>query len=404
MQTELMKGFPPLAEQQVTLANWRKPPFNKWSFQHVREIIPTADIPNDPDNVRKLPSAPQNGFAADLVIKTESGAYGLEAFLRTTDTDGLLIMQRGRILYEFYDNGMDSNTPHIFMSVSKSVLGLLAGILVERGALDLDELVTRLIPEVRATAYAGATVRNLLDMRAGIFFDEDYLATSGPIIEYRKAQNWDPLAPGEKPNDLRSFFASLIEKDGPHKGRFHYVSPNTDLMGWVIERATGKRYADLVSELLWKPMGAGNSAYITVDRFGAPRCAGGFCGTTRDLARLGLVIAEGGRYAGKDIMPAWWIDDTLNVGDAHAWDDGDFVKYFPGMPIHYRSKWYVLRGEAPIVFGVGVFGQNIFIDRKNQIVIVKFSSQALPMDEQRILLTMRGIAAIRNSLLVAQDA
>jgi CubicO group peptidase (beta-lactamase class C family) len=403
MQTELMKGFPPPAEQQVTLANWRKPPFNEWSFQHVREIIPTADIPNDPDNIRKLASAPQNGFA-DLSIKSEGGACGLEAFLRATDTDGLLIMRGGRILYEFYDNAMGPDTPHIFMSVSKSVLGLLAGILVERGALNLDELVTRWIPEVGATAYAGATLRDLLDMRAGIFFDEDYLATAGPIIEYRKAQNWDPLVPGEKPSDLRSFYASLVEKDGPHKGRFHYVSPNTDLLGWLIERATGERYADLVSDLLWKPMGAGRSAYITVDRLGAPRCAGGFCGTTHDLARLGLVIAEGGRYGGKEVVPSWWIDDIMNGGDTRAWDDGDFVKYFPRMPIHYRSKWYVLQGEAPMMFGVGVFGQNVFIDRKNQIVITKFSSQAMPMDEQRILLTMHGIAAIRNHLLVAQEA
>jgi CubicO group peptidase (beta-lactamase class C family) len=151
-------------------------------------------------------------------------------------------------------------------------------------------------------------------------------------------------------------------------------------------------------------MGAGRSAYITVDRLGAPRCAGGFCGTTHDLARLGLVIAEGGRCGGKEVVPSWWIDDIMNAGDTRAWDDGDFVKYFPRMPIHYRSKWYVLRGEAPIMFGVGVFGQNVFIDRKNQIVIAKFSSQTMPMDEQRILLTMHGIAAIRNYLLVAQEA
>jgi CubicO group peptidase (beta-lactamase class C family) len=91
-------------------------------------------------------------------------------------------------------------------------------------------------------------------------------------------------------------------------------------MGWVLERASGRRYADLVSELLWKPMGAGNSAYITVDRLGAPRCAGGFCATARDLVRLGLLIAEGGSYAGKEIIPSWWIDDILNAGDTHAWD------------------------------------------------------------------------------------
>src|SRR5690606_6067183 len=141
-----------------------------------------------------------------------------------------------------------------------------------------------------------------------------------------------------------------------------------------------ERYADLVSEHLWRPMGAERDAYITIDRLGAPRCAGGFCATTRDLARLGLLMAEGGKYAGRQIIPSAWLDDITTAGDRDAWDAGDFLKYFPGMPIHYRSKWYVLHGDAPMIFGVGVFGQNVFIDPKNRIVIAKFSSQALPMD------------------------
>ena len=396
MKNEMMKGFPPLAENQVTLGNWRRAPYNKWSFKHVREIIPSADIPNDPDNV--APMSHGSYDFAGLSIKDEGGAYGLDAFLRATDTDGMVVMQRGKIVYEFYDDDMTSETPHIFMSVSKSVLGLIVGILAERGVLEMDALVTRWIPELGNTAYAGATLRNLIDMRVGILFDEDYLATAGPIIEYRKAQNWDPLAPGETPSDLRSFFASLVDRDGTHNGPFHYVSPNTDLMGWVIERAAGERYADLVSQLLWRPIGSARSAYITVDRFGAPRCAGGFCATTRDLARLGQLIADGGRSAGKQVVPASWIDDISNGGDGEAWDAGDFAKYFPGMSLHYRSKWYVLRGAAPIIFAVGVFGQNLFVDQVNQIVIAKFSSQAHPMDEKRILLTVRGIEAMRGHM------
>ena len=183
-------------------------------------------------------------------------------------------------------------------------------------------------------------------MRAGIAFDEDYLATSGPIIEYRKAQNWDPLLPGDPVSDLRSFFAGLRESHGAHNGAFHYVSPNTDLLGWVIERATGRRYADLVSELIWQPLGASRSAYITVDRLGAPRCAGGMCTTTRDLARLGLLIAQNGARDGRQIIPAAWIDDIWRNGDKSAWDAGDFTKYLPDMRVHYRSKWYVLDGSA----------------------------------------------------------
>jgi CubicO group peptidase (beta-lactamase class C family) len=142
------------------------------------------------------------------------------------------------------------------MSVPKSVLGLVAGVLAASGRLEPDRKVTDFVPEVGGTAYQGATVRHLLDMRAGVAFDEDYLATSGAIIAYRKVTNWIPLDPGEAPSDLRSFYTAMTERDGPHGGHFHYVSPNTDLLGWVIERATSRRYADLISELIWRPMGA----------------------------------------------------------------------------------------------------------------------------------------------------
>jgi CubicO group peptidase (beta-lactamase class C family) len=165
MANQLMMDFPPPEEMRVTLANWRKPPFNKWSFQHVRELIPTADILNDPNNI---------GALAGLSIKAEDGgAYDLADFLRATDTDEFVVIRDGEIVHEVYDNGMGPDTPHIFMSVSKSVLGLLAGILVDRGALEFDAAVTRWIPEIERTAYAGATVRDLLDMRAGVLFDED---------------------------------------------------------------------------------------------------------------------------------------------------------------------------------------------------------------------------------------
>jgi CubicO group peptidase (beta-lactamase class C family) len=275
------------------------------------------------------------------------------------------------------------------MSVSKSLLGLLTGILVYQGKIDPDEPVTAVVPEVAETAYEGASIRHLLDMRTGVAFDEDYMATSGPIVEYRKSTNWNPLGPGESPSDLRSFYQSLRASDGPHGGRFHYISPNSDLLGWVIERATGQRYAELMSERLWKRIGAERSAYITVDRLGAPRCAGGMCATLRDLARVGQWMIEN---------PTPWIHDIERNGDRGAWDRGSFVAYFPGLPIRYRSQWYVLEGEAPLLFAFGIHGQYLFVDRKNQLVIAKFSSHAAPMDAPRIALTMRAVSQIRKCL------
>jgi CubicO group peptidase (beta-lactamase class C family) len=380
----MMDRFPAPRDAQVTLANWRNPPFARWAFQHVRELIPTAEIGNDPANVRPLPEQP-----------LDAAKLPLEDFLEATDTDALVILHRGRLVFERYLNGMTPHTPHILMSVTKSMLGLLSGILAGRGLLDIERPVTDILPELKSTGYAGATVRHLLDMRSGIAFDEDYLATSGPIVEYRKSTGWNPLQPGEAPSDLRSFYRTLTGKEGPHGGIFRYISPNTDLLGWVIERATGRRYADLLSELLWKPAGAERAGYITVDRLGAPRVAGGMCVTPRDLARVGLLMAENGRRGSSEVIPAAWIEDIAKNGDAAAWAAGSFAEYFGNAEMHYRAKWYVLRGAEPLLFGWGIHGQHLFVDRAMGLVIAKASSQALPVDVGRIRTTVAAVARLR---------
>ncbi|HET7362769.1 MAG TPA: serine hydrolase [Burkholderiales bacterium] len=361
----------PLPLPQATLANWREAPYNRWAFHHVRELIPSADIAHDPQRVRELGVRPRE--------------LDIAQFLAETGTDAFVVLHRGALIAEHYAHGMSAASPHILMSVSKSMLGLLFGSL----GIDAERQVTDFVPELANTAYKGATVRQLLDMRTGVAFAEDYLATSGPIVEYRKATGWNPLAPGERASDLHSFYQVLTQRDAPHGGRFHYISPNTDLLGWVIERATGSRYAELMSEHLWRPIGAEHSAYITVDRLGAPRTAGGMCVTARDLARAGQWMIE---------HESAWVRDIENRGDRAAWDAGSFVAYFPGMPMRYRSQWYILEGDSPLVFAVGIHGQHLFVDRKNQLVIAKLSSQALPLDAGRIALTMRAVSQIRKWL------
>ena len=397
MAERMMDGFPPSPKSQVTLANWRLSPFNSWAFHHVREIIPTADIPHYPADVRELPARLQD--LSRLPVATPGGdTVPLSRALDASSTDGIVVLHKSQVVFEHYANGMTARSPHILMSVSKSMLALVAGILAGRGALNVDRLATDYVPEVRETAFAGATVRHLLDMRTGLVFDENYLATSGPIIEYRKATNWNPLAPGEPLSDLRAYFRQLTEADRPHGGRFHYISVNTDLLGWVVERAAGQRFADLMSEVLWQPMGAADSAYLTIDRLGASRCAGGICTTTRDLARVGQLIVDGGARGSRQIIPEAWIADILGNGDTDAWNAGSFVDLYPGAVMHYRSKWYVEPGPKPLLFGMGIHGQNLFIDRANDIVIAKFSSQAPPIDVGLLAATGAMVAAIRGAL------
>jgi CubicO group peptidase (beta-lactamase class C family) len=368
----------------ITLENWRSAPHNRWAFHHVRELVPSAEIENDPARIRELPRGEQS--LENLRIDPDSGeGLSLEQFLQQTDTDAVVILRGGRLVYERYFNGMKPGSPHILMSVSKSLLGLLAGRLAARGQLDVDAAVTRYIPEARGTGFEGASVRQLLDMRTGLDFAEDYLATSGPMVAYRESTGWNP---SDHTSDLHSFLVTL-KAARPHGGRFDYLSPNSDLLGWVMERAGGARYADLMSELVWRAAGAERSAYVTVDRLGAARAAGGICTTARDLARVGQWMIE---------QDDPWLRDIETRGDRAAWASGSLVAYFPGLPMSYRSKWYVLHGAAPMVFGVGIHGQNLFVDRANAVVIAKFSSQAAPLDAPRMALTMAAVSRIRQSL------
>ena len=367
---------------RATLANWRTAPYNHWAFHHVRELVASVDIAHDPAHVRALPAQPVDLTA--LRIDPDSGeAMGMEGFLQETDTDGIAVLHHGRLVFERYGNGMSAQDPHILMSVSKSMLAIL---LAELG-IETARPVVDFVPEVKATAYKDATLRDLLDMRAGIVWDENYQATSGPIVEYRKSTGWNPLAPGETPSDLHSFYQRIRETRA-HGGPVHYVSPNSDLLGWVAERAGAGPYAELMSRYLWKKVGAERDAAITVDRLGAPRAAGGMCATLRDLARVGQWLIEE--------RPAFLED--LRHGDAAAWAKGDLAYLYPGLPMRYRNQWYALDGEAPLYFGMGIHGQNLFVDPANALVIAKFSSQAAPLDAPRIALTMRAVSQLRKYL------
>ncbi len=394
---DLMKdAFPPSPERLVTLANWRTPPFNRWAFNHVRELVPSACIAAGGDGT-PLESCPAD--LGEFRLDHNGTVLDFKAWLDATHTDSIAILKDGKLVFEHYAEGQSADIPHIWMSVSKSVLGLMAGIVADRGLLDPESQITDLLPELHGSAYVGATVRDALDMRVGIQFDEDYHAKDGAIIEYRKSHLWDPLPVGEIPSDMRRFFSSLTARDGNHNDRFHYVSPNTDVLGWVLERATGTRFADLVSQWLWQPVQAERDAYITVDRLGAPRCAGGFCAGPRDMAKLGRLFVTRGRAGDAQVVPASWIDDIVKFDGTSAWCDGDFNALFDNADMHYRSQWYVMGGRRPLIFGLGVFGQNVFVDPEADLVIAKCSSQPLPLDKSDIRMTLAGIESFRTILL-----
>ena len=371
----------------ANLDNWRKTPFSKWAFHHVREIVPTANIEN------------KSGLVNNLRLNIQKFSdLNLDKVMEETETDALVIAKDDTILFEKYNNGMSENSPHILFSVSKSILGLIVGALIESKTLKESDLIIRFIPELKMTAYSDATIRDLLDMRVGVKFDEDYTATTGPIINYRYAANWNPVPAGIEAGDLKSFMETLNDRDGLHNDRFHYVSPNTDLLAWVCERASGMRYSDLLSDLLWTPLGAESSGYITVDRLGGMRAAGGVCFTARDLARVGLMIASYGYANNKQIIPEVWINDIIKNGSNSAWEKRIGMDEFGNMPMHYRSFWYVQKNGDPLIHGLGIHGQYLFIDPKLNLSVAWFSSDNDATGSPYISKVLETINFLRDTL------
>ena len=373
----IMAAFPPTEDQQVTLANWRQHPFSTWAFRNVRELLPTANIARSPE---PAPLSFRQRYLEDVSFAGQNGEpTHLGEALRTSHTDGIVVMHCGQVVFEWYAHGLAPDTSHLIFSVSKSIAGTLGGILVDCGKLDPDARVTRYIPEMEGSVYGGGcTIRHILDMSVGVRFDEDYMARDGDIMKYRRSTGWEPPEAGIQPTHLRQYLQTLRPDGTPHGHTFHYVSTNTDVLGWVYERACGMSYAKILSHYLWQPMGAQHDAYITVDSRGDARVAGGICATLRDLARFGEMMRNYGISDGRQVVPALWIDDIRRNGNAEAWSRGDLTKVFPNG--NYRSKWYTIdRGQSPFA-AVGIHGQWIYVDPANETVIARVSSQPLPMD------------------------
>ena len=253
----------------------------------------------------------------------------------------------------------------------------LAGVLVEQGLLDPARPVIEYIPELADSGYRDATVQHVLDMVVCIDFVEDYLGTSGKFIEYRTATAWHPCEVDAIDQNLHDFLCTLQRAEGDHGQVWQYRSPNSDLLGWILERVSGERLAGLMSKYLWQPMGAEKNAYITVDRKGAPRTAGGICVVPRDLLRVGELVRNRGYANGQQVIPASWIDDCSDGGSLEAWQRGESSKEFAAGS--YRNKWYQTGNEHRVMLAIGIHSQWVYVNPVTEVTIVKLSAQDEPL-------------------------
>ncbi len=377
--------------ENLNLSNWRQAPQNRWAFHHVREILPTEIIRRGSD-VAEMPVEINPAIESIRVPANDGEDWSLQEWLQASHSDALLVAHRGRLVHEWYVDQDIAINPHIVFSVSKSMTAILAGVLVGDERVDPDRPVVDYIPRLKDSGYRDATLQQVLDMVVSIDFAEDYQATSGIFVDYRTATAWHPCAVDEIDHNLHDFLCSIGRGDGRHGEVWQYRSPNSDLLGWVLEAASGERIADLFGRYLWQPMGAEADACITVDRKGAPRTAGGICVLPRDLLRFAELVRNRGRAAERQIVPEFWIEDCWQNGSREAWERRESAKEFPAGS--YRNKWYQTGDAHQTLLAIGIHSQWICIDPVSEVTIVKLSSQPEPLKLELDAVNQRAFAAI----------
>jgi len=362
----IMAGSPP--QLTVPKLDWDRPPWNRWAFHHIREIVPTQEVWRGSGHAKKLPRD-ERDLDALAVESSIAGKTTLAGLLDETFTDGFLVLKDGTIRTERYFNGMTERSLHLSQSMAKSVTSAVCGILVGRGLIDPTKLVTDTLPELGETAYRGATLQQVLDMRSGVKFSEEYTDRYSEVGQMDVACGWKPIPPGSDPNfqwpeHIWELILRLKTLDRPHGAAFNYRSIETDVIAFCLERVTGKRLPQLVSEEIWQKIGAEESASFTVDPAGYALACGGFNATLRDYGRFGQMILENGG----GIVPAEWIEAARN-GGRHGPD------YWSILPqASYKNQFWLEDPQSRTLMCLGVFGQMIWISWEHRMVVVKLST------------------------------
>jgi len=389
-----MSTFPPKPEQLVDNANRGKYPQMRWALQHVRELLPTRNIWRGTAAPSALPVAAKN--FDDYSFEDDKGQrVTIAEWLKGSYTDAIVVLHKGRVVYERYLNQMRPETPHLLFSVTKSFTGLLAAQLVHEGKLDPNALVTQYVPELADSAWGDMKVRDVMDMTGAVRFREVYTDPTTEIFGYNFASNLLPPPPGYTgPKNIYDFLKTL-KKEGEHGAGFVYRTVHSEVLGWIVSRVTGKHFTDVMSERLWSKLGMQEDAYVIVDSVGTPLQGAGLNATARDLARFGEMLRRGGEFNGQRIIDKAVIDDLAKGGDREKFKASGMA-FRPGYS--YHNQWWILHNADGAYEAAGVHGQMIHVNPGAEMVVVKLSSHPVASAGFTHALTLRAWAALAQAV------
>lgn len=346
--------------------SWQNAPYNTFVYQQISRAFPTAVIWRGDGKEYKFKYAKKDLGHIKYVNKAGKQET-LKELLDRSFTDGLVVLKDGKILVEGYRNGLEPHIRHHLMSASKSLTSILFATFVADGSVKLDKLVSQYVPSLKGTAWEDVTVQQVLDMRSDVQYREEFDNPVAEVWEHEAAVGWRNVGLG-RPATNRQFLRSM-QKYEETDGLFHYRSSETDILGLIMENVTNMGTAELMSRRIWSKLGAEEDAQVIVDREGAAIVMGGFGITLRDAGRWSQMIANGGNFNGHRIIPASWVE-RIRQGDHEA-----FEHYYFMLPKGaYSAQFWVTDNERKITSALGYGGQQIYIDKDINLVIVKLSS------------------------------
>ncbi|MEB3357959.1 MAG: serine hydrolase [Synechococcales bacterium] len=398
-----MTGSPPPPDKVIRFddGTYFQFPQMRWSVCHFQQLMPTQSVSRG--LATSMPLAKEELAEIDQLTFLPWGAtepMTWQQSLAANFTDGIVILHHGKVVYEKFSGCLTPTNRHAAMSLTKSFVGLLGEMLVAENQLKADRLVKDYIPELAESAFGDATVRQVLDMTTGLDYSEDYADPNAEVWQHAAAGN-----PLPKPEDYvgpRTYFEFLqtVAKQGEHGRSFGYKTVNTDVLGWLISRVTGKPITEVLSERLWSKIGADLDAYFTVDSIGTPFAGGGLNAGLRDMARFGQMILNNGQVADQQVVPEAVIQSIRRGGDRQAFADAGYT-LLEGWS--YRSMWWITHDEHGAFMARGVHGQSLYIDPQADMVIARFASHPVAGNAANDPTTLPAYQAVADYLLQLEN-
>jgi len=394
-----MVGSPPPADRILRFedGSYFRFPQMRWSVANFRQLMPTVNVSRGLGESSLLEHQPSNEIDALTFVPLGGGEpMTWQQSLQANYTDGIIILHRGKLVYERYFGVLKPQGQHAAMSITKTFTGTLAALLVAEEKLDPERLVADYVPELAASGFGDASVRKLMDMTTGIHFSEDYADPKAEVWAHAAAGN-----PLPKPADYqgpRTYYEFLqtVKPQGRHGEAFHYRTANSDALGWVIARVSGQNVAQLLSERIWSRLGAEQDAYMSVDSIGTPFAGGGLNAGLRDLARFGEMMRNEGRYNGTQILPAEVVADIRGGASREDFAKAGY-RLLPGWS--YRNMWWVTHNGHDAFMARGVHGQALYIDPLAEMVIARFASHPVAGNAANDPTSLPAFEAVAKHLL-----